>query len=124
VIEVEERLAISVCNRFKEDGVVVPVPLRKGIFTVGALDNLDHNPSSATAQSAFHGTGISLFQFLTHQNVGECRPPIQYPCSEVLSHTLPDDYATVPAVALKTFDVTVPGCHMEPLPICLNAAKV
>ena len=30
---------------------------RKGLFTVGALDNLDHNPSATTSQSSFHGTG-------------------------------------------------------------------
>ena len=28
-------------------------------FTVGALDNLDHNPSSTTARDSFHGMGIS-----------------------------------------------------------------
>ena len=31
--------------------------MRKGLFTVGALDNLDHNPSSSTGKDSFHGTG-------------------------------------------------------------------
>lgn len=39
---------LSNCERFKEEGIVSPVHLRKGLFTIGALDNLDHNPSSTT----------------------------------------------------------------------------
>ena len=75
----EERIAISVCERFKEDGVVVPANLHKGLYTVGALDNIDHNPSSTTAVGAFHGCGISLFQFPTRTNPGESRLPIVIP---------------------------------------------
>lgn len=35
------------------------------LFTTAAADNIDHNihnPTSTTATSSFHGTGISLFQ--------------------------------------------------------------
>eukprot|EP00795_Rhopilema_esculentum_P003929 gene3929-15255_t len=32
------------------------------MFTSAAIDNIDHNPSSSTALSAFHGTSISIFQ--------------------------------------------------------------
>ena len=60
VLELEDWIASSVCERFEEDGVVTPACLRKRLFTVGALDNLDHNPSSTTAVDAFHGTAISL----------------------------------------------------------------
>ena len=45
VMEIEDWITISTCERFKEDGVASPACLRKGLFTVGALDNLDHNPS-------------------------------------------------------------------------------
>ena len=45
--------------------------LRHGLLTIGALDNLDHNPSSTAAKDAFHGTGNSLFQFSTGSNVGQ-----------------------------------------------------
>ena len=47
---------LEVENMIAAEGVVVPACLRKGLFTVGALDNLDHNPSSTTAMNAFHGT--------------------------------------------------------------------
>lgn len=63
---------------------------------MGALDNLDHNPSSTTAKDSFHGTGISLFQFPTELSTGN-------PQVMELSTTkqLPDSYTTVPAVVLK-----------------------
>ena len=50
-------------ERFEAEGVVCPVNMKQGLFTVGALDNCDHNPTSSTAHDSFHGTSISLFQF-------------------------------------------------------------
>lgn len=46
IMEIEDWIATSTCERIAEDGVVCPASLRKGLFTVGALDNLDSNPSS------------------------------------------------------------------------------
>ena len=108
VLELENWICISVCERFEEDGIVTPACLRKGLFTVGALDNLDHNPSSTTAVDAFHGTGISLFQFLTKTHPGEDRPPITIPPLGATQHSLPDNYALVPAVALTATAIHVP----------------
>ena len=56
VIEVENSLASALCTRFEDDDVVCPSHLHKNLFTVGALDNIDHNLST-TAQGSFHGTG-------------------------------------------------------------------
>ena len=64
LMEIEDWLATAVAKRFEEDGFVSPVCLKKGLFSVGALDNLDHNPSSTTVTSSFQGTGISVFSFL------------------------------------------------------------
>ena len=47
---------------------VCPPKLQENIFTVSAIDNLDHNPSSSTATDSFHGAGISIFQFQTNQD--------------------------------------------------------
>ena len=44
--------------------------MQKGIFTAGALDNLDHKPSSTTAQGSLHGTSISIIQQPTNENPG------------------------------------------------------
>ena len=76
VIEVENSLASALCTKFKDDDIVCPSHLRKNLFTVGALDNIDHNLSFTTAQGSFHGTGISVFQFPTIDNMGTCRDPI------------------------------------------------
>ena len=89
IMELEESLASSISERFVADGCVVPASLRKGLFTIGALDNLDHNPSSTTAASSFHGTGISLFQLPTAGNHGEPRDPIRLP-SQGSGHSLPE----------------------------------
>ena len=65
------------CEQFEEDGVVALATLRKGLLTIGAIDNIDHNPSSTTAVDAFHGSGSSLFQFSpTKANRGEIRLPV------------------------------------------------
>jgi len=78
------------------------------VFTVGALDNLDHNPSSSAAVDAFHGTGISLFQFPTKADPGEDRPPVTISPTGTKQHSLPNNYALVPAVALTATTVHVP----------------
>ena len=82
--------------------------LRKGLFSVGALDNLDHDPSSTTSVSSFHGTGISVFQFPTESQPGERRPPLLIPPTGTEQHALPEHFANVPQVELKTNSISVP----------------
>ena len=36
---------------------MAPACLTDRLFTVGALDNFDHNPNSTTAAKSFYGTG-------------------------------------------------------------------
>ena len=103
--------------------MVSPACFRKGLFTVGALDNLDHNPSSTTSLTSFHGTGISLFQMPTKTEPGKSRPSIIIPPSGKEKHSFPDSYASVPAVAFKTTDVAVPECDVFPLQRCLDHAR-
>ena len=123
VMQIEDWIATSASERFEEDGVVAPACLRKGLFTVAALDNLDHNPSSTTATTSFHGTGISLFQLPTKNKPGERRPPIEVPPSENKKPFLPDSYAYVPAVALKTSSVAVPERDTCPVESCIDDAR-
>ena len=47
-----------------------PPKLRRGLLTTGAVDNIDHNPSSTTAKDSFHCTGISLMQHQSHTHGG------------------------------------------------------
>ena len=70
VLSISTSLANSVCKQYTMDKVVCPPKLRGNLFTTAAVDNIDHNCSSTTAKSNFHGTGISLFQHPTHGNPG------------------------------------------------------
>ena len=101
VMEIEEWLATSVSERYDNEGVVCPAQLRRGLFTSGALDNLDHNPSSNTAEASFHGTSISLFQNVDKSHPGEKREPIRIPPISNQKHHIPDHYAIVPSISLN-----------------------
>ena len=108
ILEIEDWLATSVSERFEEDNCVSPPNLRKGLFSVAALDNIDHNPSSTTASSSFHGTSISIFQFPTQDKPGDCRPPLTVPPTGNQKHRLPESYGNVPPVSLTATTVSVP----------------
>ena len=43
----------------------------KGHFYVGAIGNIDVNPSSSTATSSLHGTAASLHQIVYTENHNE-----------------------------------------------------
>ena len=103
ILQLENQLATS-----QEIGLVCPIQLCHGLFTVGALDNLDHNPSSTTAKDSFHGTGISLFQLPTVSNEGYQQSIITLPSTNNKNHHLPEEYTTVPAVVLNKDNIVVP----------------
>ncbi len=56
VLHIERQIASSLCEQGNETGVVCPSLLPHGLFTAGAFDNLDYNPSNTTAKESFHGT--------------------------------------------------------------------
>ena len=76
VTELEDWIATSTCEQFIQDGAVAPACLRKGLFTIGDLDNIDNDPSSTTTQTSFHGTGSVCFSFVWKYS----------------QHSLPDSY--------------------------------
>lgn len=124
IVELEDMIANSVSEPLVDDGVVAPACLKKGVFTVGALDNLDHNPSSTTAASSFHGTGINRFQLAMTTNPGEERPLVTLPPNGT-GHHLPDEYryAVVPPVELDTSKAVVPECCMKDPESCITEQK-
>ncbi len=122
VMQIEEWNATAVRERFEDDGVVAPTILRKGLFTVGAHDNLDHNPSATTATTSCHGIGISTFQFPSSREPGGIREPVTLHPSRAHTHSLPDHYASVPAVSLKSTGVQVPESNSEPVKLDLTDA--
>ena len=60
VLQSQSDIANGICQRYKMEKVVCSPNMRRGLFTIAAADNIDHNPSSQTAKDSFHGTGISL----------------------------------------------------------------
>ena len=56
-------------------------------------------PSSTTADSSFHGTGISIIQFPTASNTGTAIEPVSTTATKGI--ILPQSYTVVPAVALN-----------------------
>ena len=105
VMQIEKEMSVSLCGQCQANGLVCPSHLRKGLFTEGAMDNVDHNPSSTTAQSSFHGIGISITQFPTADNIGTTIEPAAVATTK--KHTLPSSYTVVPAVALNQLKVEV-----------------
>lgn len=62
VLSFSAEVAHAACSVYRTQNAVIPLTLHTGVFTAGAVDNIDHNPSSTTSHSSFHGTGISLMQ--------------------------------------------------------------
>ena len=88
-----------------------PPKMRSGLFTTGAVDNIDHNPSSVTAKDSFHGTGISLMQHPSHECAGLDRGVLvinqSTPSTKSIA-PLPPAYTSVSPAALKTKQFTAP----------------
>ena len=117
LLQLTAKMANGVCQRFEMEGVVCPSTMRSGIFTVGAVDNIDHNPSSTTARDSFHGTGISIMQHPTGLNPGTERPVHTIDISSTSGMTpLPSKYTSVQPASLprKEFHAPAVDGHLQP----------
>ena len=104
----ERVLAQNLCKQFREENIVCLPSLRKELYTVAAIDSIDHNPSSTTATGSLHGTAIIIMQHVKMENPGETTD-IQFHKGRFENEPfLPDDFAIVPAVSLSHADVSVP----------------
>jgi len=101
VQEIGNKLGNSVCSEYNSEQLVCPPILRSDLFTVAAVDNIDHNPSSETAKSSFHGTAISLMQFPTLETTGVDRG---------LSHSLATASSVASEIVLPLVYSSVPPC--------------
>lgn len=111
ILSISTSLGNAVCRRYHEQNVVCPSNLRNGLFTTAAVDNIDHNPSSTTAQDSFHGTGISMFQNMKPYKQGSAQPTILIGETASPSKTveeLPEWYTNVTPVTLPNKSPTVP----------------
>ena len=109
VLDISMDMAIATAQQYESHEVVCPLILRKNLFTTAAVDNLDHNPSSATAHDAFHGTGISLFRNRVTESDGVMRPKseLQPGISRKEIPALPESFNNVTHVTLLKKDVII-----------------
>ena len=116
ILEIENALGASVWEQFQKEGIVCPARLRNGLFTVAAYDNLDHNPTSNTCQELFHGTGVSLFQYRTNEELGEERDvALLSPTTKGKEVTLPNEFIEIQPVTMKNDNPSSP--HSPPIDI-------
>ena len=78
------------------------------LFTVGVLDNIDHNPSSATSKESFLHQS---FQFPTMCNEGIPQALVNIPSTTKKLKKLPDSYTVVLAIVLKRKVFPFPILH-------------
>lgn len=121
VNQIATKLGNSVCEMYNSEQLVCPPVLRGGLFTVAAVDNIDHNPSSTTAKSSFHGTAISLMQFPNVGNPGVDRH---------ISHSLDQVSSVSSEIVLPLVYSEVPPClfpkqhpHIPPVMCQLSEAS-
>jgi hypothetical protein len=103
---VDDQVAIASCERFEADNVVVPPHLHKGCYTIGCMDNIDHNPSSNTATSSWHGTAVTMLQFLTDGSIP--RPPLKIPPNQSEKKRLPEHYTNINFITTQTAKAQLP----------------
>lgn len=57
-------------KKYKEDGVHPP-KLCPNVFVTSAIDNIDHNQSSSTSVTSFHGSSTTIIQHIRSEAVTE-----------------------------------------------------
>ena len=81
--------------------------------------------SSSTAQSSFHGTGISIVQFPKFNELGNCRDIFCFQENDVtLKQELLRSYAIIPAVVLNHLAASVPMVSCQEYCGLLEGAKI
>jgi len=106
------KTANAVCTQYRADNVVCPASLHPGLFTVAAADNIDHNLSSSTAQSSFHGTAISVMQFPNVRNALRpklCSYDMQVASDAVSDIVLPSSFTEIDPCILPSKEPVIPA---------------
>lgn len=119
VLEISAQLGEALVAQYVEDGVVCPPVLRKQLFTMAAVDNIDHNLSATTAQTSFHGTSVSIFQHPSPEYGGEEHDVLKLNPDMKMKTVpkLPEAYTNVrPAYLIKKPNPPPVVCHSFPAP--------
>ena len=85
-----------------------PSNLKSNSFTVGVVDNIDHNPTSTSSKNSFHGTTISIFQVTTEKSTDRVWP--KFPRLNK-NDKLPSSYTTEPEFSIQKSNVPQKSKH-------------
>lgn len=116
-MQITNKTANTHCSQYREDNLVCPPTLLPGIFTVAAVDNIDYNLSSNTAQVSFPGTAISLTKIhdgvLQNINSDLCTIFSNTASDLVLDIILPISYTEINPFILPSTNPDVPHVSVE-----------
>ena len=111
VLRLPSDLANAVCEHFKETDTVCPPNLKANVFTTAVVDNINHNTSSTTATSSFHGTSISLIQHPNVEGEGVENASVKLrnvSTAETIA-PLPSSYTNIPPLSSNKGGLEVPS---------------
>ena len=100
MMQISTAVGNEAIDQFVKEKLVCPTEMKKDVFTTGALDNIDHNPTSNRAKGSFHGTAMSLTNHISYETSGTIR---DYQKEEGVFlkkflEDLPEEYTVVPHV--------------------------
>ena len=110
ILEITCELSNASISQYNCNKVFAPSVLRKGLFTIIAKDNIDHNASSSTAVKHYHGTSMTVMQSLTDESAGEQQT--------FLSNI---DFSNQQS---KTSDLKMPSSYIQVLPHYFKKEKL
>ena len=61
-MSISTSLGNNLCHYFNINQAVCPPKIKGKLFTTAAIDDIEHNPSSTSAEGSFNGTSISICQ--------------------------------------------------------------
>ena len=110
--QVSCQLANAAITFWEKEGVVVPPHASKNVFTTGGMDNIDYNPTSTTAKTVLHGTGISIIQ---HHSLPYSATPLR---ENLLNESLMNNSNVLPLPAFYSTmeDVTLTNAELSLIP--------
>ena len=88
-MEIQEDITQYLCTKYNRKALACPPQLKQGLFTIRAIDNIDHIPSSATVISSFHGTTVSIFQIVTSERCKDITLKLNTDINQQIFRTLP-----------------------------------
>jgi len=115
VQEIEATVTNWKCNIYNSLGHVVQIVCLKAFSQTTPINNIDHNPSSSTANEAFHGSSVTVIQ---HPDANFLFPefrPSELSLSRKIDSSLPDSYTTLPVTGNVVCEPPLPNVNISPV---------